>query len=103
MKKDFTLDMNTVDRVAELARLSLSEQEREAMLGDMRDMLKFASVILDADTDGVTPMEHILPLKNVLREDICKAELDRDALIAAAPDTCDGYVRVLTVIKEQAG
>ena len=103
MKDNFVLDMNTVDRVAELAKLSLSEQESEAMLGDMKDMLEFASVILEADTDEDSPMEHILPLRNVFREDVCRVEYDRDSLLAAASDICDGYVRVPAVIKEQVG
>ena len=102
MKDNFVLDLNTVERVEALARLSLSEQERDDMLRDMRDMLEFASAIAEVDTEGVPPMEHILRLRNVFREDECRREYERDELLASAPDVCDGYVRVPTVIKELA-
>lgn len=103
MKDNFVLDLNTVERVEALARLSLSEQERDDMLRDMRDMLEFASAIAEVDTEGVPPMEHILRLRNVFREDECRNDHERDELIAAAPDVCEGYVRVPAVIKEQVG
>ena len=102
MKDNFVLDLNTVERVEALARLSLSEREREDMLRDMKDMLEFASAIAEVDTEGVQPMEHILRLRNVFREDECRNDHERDELIAAAPDVCEGYVRVPTVIKELA-
>lgn len=103
MKDNFVLDLNTVERVEALARLSLSEREREDMLRDMKDMLEFASAIAEVDTEGVPPMEHILRLRNVFREDECRNDHERDELIAAAPDVCEGYVRVPAVIKEQVG
>ena len=103
MKDNFVLDLNTVERVEALARLSLSERERDDMLRDMRDMLEFASAIAEVDTEGVPPMEHILRLRNVFREDECRNDHERDELIAAAPDVCEGYVRVPAVIKEQVG
>ena len=103
MKDNFVLDLNTVERVEALARLSLSEREREDMLRDMKDMLEFASAIAEVDTEGVQPMEHILRLRNVFREDECRNDHERDELIAAAPDVCEGYVRVPAVLKEQVG
>lgn len=100
MKDDFILDINTVDRLASLARLGLSESEKEELLSGIREMLERVSVIAESSTEGVVPTERVTYTRNVLREDVLRDGLARDRLISAAPDKCDGYVRVPTLIKE---
>lgn len=60
----------TIEYVGILAKLELSEDEREAAKKDMGRMLDYIDKLNELDTTGVEPMSHIFPVKNVFREDV---------------------------------
>lgn len=60
----------TIEYVAILAKLELSEQEKEDAKADMEKMLDYIDTLNELDTDGVTPMSHVFPVQNVFREDM---------------------------------
>lgn len=60
----------TIEYVGILAKLELSEDEREAAKKDMGRMLDYIDKLNELDTMGVEPMSHIFPVQNVFREDV---------------------------------
>lgn len=67
MANNITSDI--VDYVGILAKLELTEEEREGARRDMNRMLDYFDKLSELDTSGVEPMSHIFPLQNVFRED----------------------------------
>lgn len=74
-----------VDYVSELSRLRLPEEEKEAMAGELEQIIGYMDVLNRLDTADIQPMSHTFPVKNVLREDEVEVFADRDALLAGAP------------------
>ena len=71
--------------IAALSRLKLSEEEAGRMAGELEQILSYMDVLDGLDTSGAEPMSHIVPLKNVLREDEVKPSTPREALLRNAP------------------
>lgn len=89
--------VETVDHVAQLARLSLTPEERETFARQLGEILAYAESIQALDTRDVEPMSHALT-SDVLRDDAPAPELPRAQVLAAAPDAADGLFRVPRVI-----
>jgi aspartyl-tRNA(Asn)/glutamyl-tRNA(Gln) amidotransferase subunit C len=89
------------EHVARLARLELSDAELDEYTGQLASILEHADDLAALDTEGVPPTAHPLPLRNVLRPDETAPCLDRDEVLAAAPDAEDGRFRVPPVLGEQ--
>ena len=60
----------TIEYVGILAKLELSDEEREQAKKDMGRMLDYIDKLNELDTSGVEPMSHVFPVKNVFREDL---------------------------------
>jgi aspartyl-tRNA(Asn)/glutamyl-tRNA(Gln) amidotransferase subunit C len=90
-----------VEHVARLARLELTDEELGAYTDQLASILEHADDIAGLDTDDVPPTSHPVPLRNVLRPDVVRPSLDRDEVLAAAPDAVDGRFRVPPVLGEQ--
>ena len=58
-----------VDYVSELSRLSLPEAEKAEMAEKLEQIIDYVEILNRLDTEGVEPMSHTFPVKNVLRED----------------------------------
>lgn len=80
----------TIEYVGILAKLELSEEEKEQAKKDMANMLDYIDTLNELDTSGVEPMSHVFPVNNVFREDVVTNEDDRDEILANAPETKDG-------------
>lgn len=74
-----------VDYVSALSRLSLPEEERAAMGRELERILQYMDILAGVDTAGVEPMSHIMPLKNVMREDRVLPSTSRSELLAGSP------------------
>ena len=85
--------------VARLARLALSEEEKERYQHDLAQILDYAAKLDELDTEGVEPTAHVLPIHNVLREDRSRPSYDRDKLLANAPEQADGCFKVPKVVE----
>jgi aspartyl-tRNA(Asn)/glutamyl-tRNA(Gln) amidotransferase subunit C len=90
-----------VAHVAGLARLRLTDDELERFTDQLADILEHANDMASLDLAGVEPMAHPYPLTNVLRDDVEMATLDRDEVLAAAPQTQEGMFRVPPVLGEE--
>lgn len=94
-----TITVKDVENVANLARLEISEQEKELFTKQLDSILGFAEKLNELNTDGVQPTSHVLDMKNVVRRDIVRTSLEREWALANAPDHEDGYFRVPPVIE----
>lgn len=79
-----------IEYVGILAKLELSEEEKEQAKKDMANMLDYIDTLNELDTSGVEPMSHVFPVNNVFREDVVTNEDDRDEILANAPEAKDG-------------
>lgn len=85
-----TITDETVAYVAALAKLELSEEEKEQAKKDLGNILGYMDKMNACDTSGIEPMSHAFPIVNVFREDVVTNEADRDNLLANAPVQKDG-------------
>jgi len=88
------IDREDVAHVARLARLELTEEELETYTGQLAQVLAHAADVAALDLSGVAPTSHPLPMVNVLRPDEPRPGLDRDEVLAAAPEVEDHRFRV---------
>ena len=77
-----------------LAKLELSDEEKEQAKKDMSNMLDYVGKLNELDTDGVEPMSHTFSVHNVFREDIVVNGDDRENMLANAPEKKDGAYKV---------
>lgn len=94
-----SVTIKDVEHVAKLARLELSEQEKETFTGQMNAILKYAEKLNELNTDDVQPTSHPMPLSNVLREDISRPSLPIEKVLLNAPDEEDGQIKVPAVLE----
>ena len=89
-----------VAHVARLARLSLTDEELDRFTLQLASVLDHAADIAALDLSGVEPTAHPLPIRNVLREDRPVPSLDREEVLAAAPEAEDHCFRVPKIVGE---
>ena len=94
------IDRAAVDHVARLARLDLSEDERERMRVELSHILEHASRVQALDLDGVEATSHSIPLKNVMRKDEVKPSLPQEEALRNAPASEDGRFKVPRIIED---
>ena len=80
----------TIDYVGILAKLELSDEEKEQAKKDMSNMLDYVGKLEELDTDDVEAMSHAFPVSNVFREDVVTNGDDRDNMLANAPEERNG-------------
>ena len=68
-----------------LAKLELSEEEKEAAKSDMEQMLDYIDSLNELDTTGIEPMSHVFPVQNVFREDVVTNGDNKEKTLANAP------------------
>ena len=88
-----------VENVANLARLSLSDKEKESLAKEMNAIIDFANQLSELDTEDVPITAHVVPISNIFREDEVTNKPDRDELLANAPTKADGYFTVPRVVE----
>ena len=93
------ISLETVEYVAGLARLNLSDKEKEEMVAQMGGILEYMDKLNSLDTSGVKPLEHVEPMSNVFREDEKKAAYDREKILYNAPDKDEGAFRVPKIVE----
>lgn len=95
---DKQITLEDVRHVAKLARLALSESQMQTLTPQLASILGYVAKVSEADTTGVEPMAHALPLHNVLREDVVEPSLPLDKVLQNAPETDGPFFKVPKVI-----
>lgn len=83
------IDDATIDYVGILAKLELSDEEKEQAKKDMASMLDYIDKLNELDTTGVEPMSHVFAVENVMREDIVTNGDGSEETLANAPERKD--------------
>ena len=94
------IDRAAVDHIARLARLDLSEAERQRMQTELAQILGHAERIQALDLDEVEPTSHSIPLSNVMRADEVRPSLSQTDALRNAPETEDGRIKVPRIIED---
>ncbi|WP_438434735.1 Asp-tRNA(Asn)/Glu-tRNA(Gln) amidotransferase subunit GatC [Gorillibacterium sp. sgz500922] len=94
-----SISLKQVEHVAGLARLELTEQEKDMYTEQLNAILKYAEKLGALDTEGIEPTDHAVPLSNVLREDEVRPSLPLERVLLNAPDEEDGQIKVPAVLE----
>jgi len=87
-----------VDHVALLGRLELTDEEKEIYTRQLNDILGYFQSLEGLNTENIQPTAHVLPLKNVLREDWAGQHISREDALANCPDRDENYFKVPRII-----
>lgn len=79
----------TIEYVGILAKLELSDEEKEQAKKDMGSMLDYIDKLSELDTTGIEPMSHVFPMQNVFREDVVTNGDDSENILRNAPGVKD--------------
>ncbi len=93
-----TIDQETVDKIAHLARLELNGDEKLEMIKDMSKILDFMAKLNEIDTSGIEPLVYMTNEVNVLRGDVVKQEITHQEALQNAPSHDNDYFLVAKVI-----
>jgi aspartyl-tRNA(Asn)/glutamyl-tRNA(Gln) amidotransferase subunit C len=88
-----------IEHIAMLARLSLTEQEKELFGVQLSRVLDYMDKLNELDTDNIEPTSHVLSLSNVMREDSPKDSIPREDALLNAPDRTEKFYRVPKIIE----
>lgn len=95
------LSYEEVRKIAELAKLDLTEDEVKLYAGQLSHVLGYFTRLQEVDTSHIPPTASVLPLKNVMRADVAAPALSPEQVIANAPDSDDNQFRVNAVFGDE--
>lgn len=94
------LNKDTIKTLSRLCRIDCTEEEQESLLIDLKKILAYIEQLQEIDTDNVPVCNHVLEeIGNVMRDDVVRGVLDREAFLANAPSHIGGMIRVPPVLK----
>lgn len=88
------ITIKDVEHVAKLARLELTEEEKELYTKQLGDVLKYVDQMNEVDTSNVKPMTQVIDFVNVMREDKVVYEHTKEELMSNAPEEENGFFKV---------
>ncbi len=94
-----SVDIDTVKRVASLARIAVSDAEADKMQGELNTILGFVEHLDELNVDGVEPMTSVVEMDMKKRVDIINDGNKADDIVANAPATDDHFFMVPKVIE----
>ena len=93
------LSKEEIEHIAMLARLSLTEEEKELFSAQLSSILDYMEKLNELDTEHIEPTSHVLSISNVMREDSPGDSIPREDALANAPDRTDKFYRVPKIIE----
>ena len=93
-----SINLEEVDKIAHLAKLSFSNTERETLAVQLATIVEYMEKLDELDTSDVKPTSHVLDLKNVFRDDVVENWLTQAEVLQNAPVAKKGYFSVPKVI-----
>jgi len=93
------LTKEEVEHVAWLARLELTDEEKERLTGHLNQIMAHFEKLQELDTADVEPTSHSIPVQNVFREDVVGPCLPIEDVLSAAPETADDCFVVPQVVE----
>ncbi len=99
-RPDERIDDATIEYVGVLAKLELSEEEREQAKKDMSRMLDYIDMLKEIDTVNTDPLSHVFQIENVFREDVVVNGDGSERTLLNAPEKRDNMFVVPKTITE---
>ena len=93
------LSKEEIEHIAMLARLSLTEEEKELFGEQLSSILDYMEKLNELDTEHIEPTSHVLTLSNVMREDAPRDSIPREDALSNAPDRTDKFYRVPKIVE----
>jgi len=93
------IDKKMVEYVARLARLEITEGEKDLYTRQLGDILDYVEMLNELDTKNVEPVFHVVPMTNVFREDEVKEGITREEALKNAPEKEKGFFKVPRIIE----
>jgi aspartyl-tRNA(Asn)/glutamyl-tRNA(Gln) amidotransferase subunit C len=93
------MDREILRRLEMLNQLSLTDSEKESVIRFFEEREKDTALLDKIDTEAVERMVHVMPIFNVLREDVVIKNFEREDLQKDAPETDEGYWCVPRVVE----
>ena len=93
------LSRGDVEHVARLARVEITEEEKEQFTSELTSILDYVAKLNSADTENTEPISQISGLENVTREDKISESLGQEKVLLNAPDNKDGFIKVKQVFE----
>ncbi len=87
-----------IQYISALARISLTEDEIKPMAQDLSSILDYIAQLQRLDVDQIKPTSHVLPLKNVYRDDVIKPSLTQDKALSFAVSESKGAFKVPQIV-----
>jgi len=94
------ISRSEVEHVARLARLGLTDEEVERIGGQLNRILEAIAQLQSVDTSSVGPTAQVIALENVMREDVARPGIEREAALANAPLREGPLLRVPVILEE---
>lgn len=88
-----------IGHIALLARLNLSQEEKDLFSRQLGSIIEYIKKLNELDTSNVEPTAHVLPLHNVFREDKVQPSLPREMALQNAPERNEQFYRVPKIIE----
>lgn len=92
------LTREEIESVARLSRLELSDAEKDTLAGHINRLLENFERLKDLDTENVQPTSHVIPVSNVLRDDVSRPSLPVEDVVSNGPQVADGCFVVPRVV-----
>jgi len=93
------IDRSQVEHIARLARLSISEEDKEALTEQLSAILGYMEKLNSLNTEGIEPTSHVLEISNVFRDDEPTPSLSPDDALRNAPERSDNFYKVPRIIE----
>jgi aspartyl-tRNA(Asn)/glutamyl-tRNA(Gln) amidotransferase subunit C len=94
-----SIDKQTVLKVANLARIEVTDSEAENMVGKLDKIIGFVEQLSEVDTDNVEPLANVVDIELRLREDVVTDGDCQDKVLANAPESMEGFFVVPKVVE----
>jgi aspartyl-tRNA(Asn)/glutamyl-tRNA(Gln) amidotransferase subunit C len=88
-----------VEHIAELAKLSLTGEEKEKFREQLSAILDYAEILQRLDTEAIPPTATVLPLQNMMAADEVRPSFPREDILANAPQAEDGCFKVQAILE----
>ena len=96
---ELKLTKDAIEHIAELARLDFIENEKEELAFEMEKIISHFDKLDEVDTSYVKATEHVIPLKNVFREDEVESSFNREEMLKNAPEKEGGCFKVPKILE----
>lgn len=93
------ISLKEIEHIALLSRLEISEEEKKQFAEQLSAILDYIDKLNELDTHDIEPTSHVIPLKNVMREDIPIPSISREDALMNAPEHTDKFYRVPKIIE----